>query len=70
MGVPLFHLRGTSLPTQAEGAMGPGALRMRMPEQGCVGGKACHGGAAEWWELWEGPAPVPGCWGRILLFSC
>lgn len=40
MGGPLFHLGGTLVPTQAEGAEGPGALRR--PEQGCVGGKACR----------------------------
>lgn len=27
VGVPLFHLRGTMLPTQAEGAVGLGAPR-------------------------------------------
>lgn len=39
VGVPLFHLRVTMLPTPAEGAVGLGAPRR--PAQGCVGGKAC-----------------------------
>lgn len=39
MGVPLFPLRGTTLSSQAEGAVGLAAPRR--PAQGCVGGQAC-----------------------------